>query len=364
MENKMETVFNPDYSMPPGTILEDILSNRGIKKIDLADRCGMSEKHMSQITNGKASISPETAIQLETVLGISAITWTNLESHYRLFLAKQEAKANLRVHANWIKKFPVNDMAANGLIARVTDGVDWAREILRFFGVASIEAWESRFKKMAEAHYRDSVVFKSDPISVATWLRLGEKIAEGIDTEPYNREKFQESLKNIRQLTKESPQKFEPLMREHCRKAGVALIFVPGLSKSRLCGATRWLQPKKALIMLSLRYHWEDIFWFTFYHESAHILNHNKKERFINDAGDKNERETEADTFAARFLIPDAQYRAFTSQGSFSRLDILKFAQQMGIAPGIIVGRLQHDKLIDYKWHNKLRRRFTLEASS
>ncbi|MFC1620169.1 HigA family addiction module antitoxin [Candidatus Neomarinimicrobiota bacterium] len=365
MVNYPNTAFEPDYAIPPGIILEEILSSRGIKKVELAERCGLSEKHISQITKGKASISPETAIQLETVLGISAVTWTNLEANHKLHLAKQEAQAEIRRQADWVNKFPLKDLTKRGILPRTTDPVETAEKLLSFFRVASIDAWEMRFKQLVEVYYRDSTVFKSNPVSISAWLRFGEKIAEEIDTAPYDRELFLEGLTRIRNLTKESPNKFEPLMKEYCRKAGIVVTFVPGLSASRLCGATRWLQPDKALIMLSLRYHWEDIFWFTFFHEAAHILMHNKKERFLDEEGMKQDQhEKEADAFAASFLIPDAEYRAFTDSSVFSRGDILSFAKKLDIAPGIVVGRLQHDKLINYSWHNNLRRRFSIQTSN
>ncbi|MFN8491179.1 MAG: hypothetical protein U0350_26520 [Caldilineaceae bacterium] len=38
--------------------------------------------------------------------------------------------------------------------------------------------------------------------------------------------------------------------------------FVPELAQLRVCGATRWLTPNKALLQLSLRYKTNDHLWF------------------------------------------------------------------------------------------------------
>jgi HTH-type transcriptional regulator/antitoxin HigA len=67
----------------------------------------------------------------------------------------------------------------------------------------------------------------------------------------------------------------------------------------------RWLTPTKALIQLSDRYKADDHFWFSFFHEAAHLLMHSKKVTFISeDDGAATEQEEEANTFAATQLIP------------------------------------------------------------
>jgi addiction module HigA family antidote len=84
-----ECTFNPDYAAAPGEIIEEVLEARGMKKVELASRCGLSPKTISLILSGKAPVTPDTAIQLERVLGIASCTWNNLEANYRLLLAKE-----------------------------------------------------------------------------------------------------------------------------------------------------------------------------------------------------------------------------------------------------------------------------------
>jgi len=80
--------FYPDYAIHPGEILMETLEARNMKKSELAERCGLSPKTVSLILNEKAPITPETAIQLERVLGVSANIWINLYANYRLHTAK------------------------------------------------------------------------------------------------------------------------------------------------------------------------------------------------------------------------------------------------------------------------------------
>jgi len=122
-------------------------------------------------------------------------------------------------------------------------------------------------------------------------------------------------------------------------------------------GVARWLNPSKALIQLSMRYKSGDHLWFTFFHEAGHILLHGKREVFIDVEGMKNEKEDEANRFAANKLIPPLQYRQLLDMAPFNRPKLKAFARQADIAPGIVVGRLQHDGYLPYSYCNDLKQR-------
>ena len=155
----------------------------------------------------------------------------------------------------------------------------------------------------------------------------------------------------------------EPLV-SSCAEAGVAVVFVPELPGTRTYGATRWLSPQKALIQLSLRRKADDQLWFSFFHEAAHILLHPKKAVFIEAAQGTDEFEDQADRFARDTLIPPGDYRAFVSLGDFGHAAVAEFAHRIGVAPGIVVGRLQHERLTPYNRLNALKRHYTFAAEA
>lgn len=350
--------FEPDYLIPPGEILEETLAARGIKKSEFAERCGRPAKTISEIIAGKAAITPETAIQFERVLGVSASLWTNLEARYRLRLARLAEEREATKHDKWVKSFPLREMVKVQLIEQPQDEVDAVQKLLDFFGAGSVGAWLKRFDEQKIA-YRRSPSFESSPTAVATWLRWGERIAESIDCRPYNEKQFKEALLQIRALTGERIEVFRPQMRELCASSGVAVVFTRELPGTRLSGATRWLTKDKALIQLSLRHKSNDHLWFTFFHEAGHILLHGKKSVFIDDPDTINsEEEEEANRFAADFLIPSPAWRQFVQAGIFSAEAVRRFAKELGIAPGIVVGRLQHERLIHFSRLNNLKYRF------
>ena len=350
--------YNPDYIIPPGEILEETLEAKRMKKNEFADRCGLSAKTVSQIIKGIAPISPDSAIQFERVLNVDASIWNNLESNYRLFLAQKEDEKNLQDQKNWLNKFPVRELIRRKYIKKTDNELDTVKEILDFFGVAGIGIWESRFKKQ-EAVFRSSVAFNRDPVAVVTWLRMGEKIAENIECYPFNKNKFKSAIRKVRRFTVKSSEKFCAEMRNLFAEAGVAIVFLPELSNTRLFGATKWISSEKALIMNSLRYKTNDQFWFTIFHEAAHILLHGKKDEFIDDESKgKSDKEKEADLFAANVLINNKEYQIFANKGQFDKKCIIDFAETQEIAPGIVVGRLQHDRKIPFHSHNDLKKKF------
>ncbi len=161
-------------------------------------------------------------------------------------------------------------------------------------------------------------------------------------------------LDAIRDLTREAPDVFVPRLEELCSSAGVAVVFLPELPKTGVYGATRWLNDK-AVIQLSLRYKSNDHLWFTFFHEAGHILKHGRKDVYIEGKGLDGEKEEEANAFARDKLIPPAQLRRLLEGGRPTLAAIERFAEGIGIAPGIVVGRLQHENVLPMNTGNKLK---------
>lgn len=350
--------YEADYAVPPGWILDEMLETYEISHAEFARRCGRSPKLMSEIIAGKAPVEPETAIQFERVLGMDASVWLNLEANYRLHQAKEAETAGLEKAAEWAKKFPVKALIDFGAFEKPRNDVELVQKLLTFFGVAGVEAWKRRYAGAAIS-YRHSPAFESSQEAVTTWLRLGELQADQHDCQGYDRRKFLEALEEIRTLTILRIEEFLPRLRTLCNESGVAFVLVPSLPKTALSGAARWLTPRKALIQQSLRFRSNDHFWFTFFHESAHIVLHSKKDVFVDErARDGNELEDQANAWAANLLVPRHDWEQFVALTPRSEVAVRAFAKKQGIAPGIIVGMLQHRGILPWKNLNRLKQRY------
>ena len=72
--------------------------------------------------------------------------------------------------------------------------------------------------------------------------------------------------------------------------------------------------------------------------------------------------EDEADQFAADYLIPPSELRRFAPTRYTSDEEIIEFARSIGIHPGIVAGRLQHDKIIPQSRCSKLKEKYMIDS--
>ena len=356
--------YEPDYAVPPGETLAEVLDDRGMSQAELARRTGLSAKHINLILKGSASITPDTALKLEHVLNIPARIWNALEANYQGHQSRLDESRDLEKHVGWASKELIKELINRRCIKPAGDRVQQVREVLRFFGVASVAAWERLWTESAPLSAYRLARVEGDPVALAAWMRLGELHAAEVETEPFDRQTFQSGLHEIRRLTRVTdPDEWFPRLGEICREAGVVVVIERELPKARVNGVARWLSPSKALIQLSARYRRDDILWFTFFHEAGHLLLHGKRSgprdvppTFIDTKESAGQAEDEANRFAADFLIPPdaAQKLPYTS----SLDEVQELARQLEIAPGIIVGRLHYDDLKHPSWGAKLITRY------
>ena len=350
--------FAPDWISAPGETIADLLEERGWSQTDFATRTGFTTKHVHLLLQGKATISEDAALRLERVLGSSARFWLSLETQYREQLLRREAIASLAHEAAWLKELPLKDMVTFGWVDKAADKAQQVYACLRYFGVASVDAWRAQYERPVAA-YRASDKLTRIPAAVSAWLRQGEREAEKIRCGEFDRDQFEAALQAVKTLTVEhNPEKFLPELVAHCAQAGVAVVFAPAPKGCLVSGATKWLSSSKALIMLSVRGKSDDKLWFTFFHEAGHLLKHGKKLTFLDILGEDGlnpEEEEQANAFARDFLINTARYRAFCVNRLFTEAAIRAFAKQEEISPGIVVGRLQFDRRLGWERLNKLK---------
>jgi HTH-type transcriptional regulator / antitoxin HigA len=347
--------FVTDVVPSPGETIKELIEEIGIPQTDLALRLGRAEKTVSQLVTGKAPLSPQTAIDLERVLGAPASFWNNAERKYRDWLARQNEQARAADMAAWAKLFPTKEMAGHGWIPQTDDLVEKARCLLVFFGVSSPASWEEYWRSPARLAFRLSPSFEADLPALTAWLRRGELEAQKVETDPYDRRRFRRALLRLRGLTRETPDVYTKAIREESAKAGVAVVFVKELPGTRCSAATFWATGNKAVIQLCLRYRTDDHLWFSFFHEAGHILLHGKRKTIVEYYDQNDSLEEEANGFAADILIPPRLYSDFLEKGKITQQRIESFAEQIAVSPSIVLGRLQHEEVVGYDRFSKLK---------
>ena len=349
--------FQPDWVSPPGDTIADLLDEHGWSQAEFSRRSGYTTKHVSLLINGKASITEDTAIKLERVLGSTARFWMTREAQYREQVARTQEFNSLIAHADWLKQLPLRDMLRFGWVRHFSHKGQQVAECLSFFGVASVDAWNERYAQPIAA-FKASRQFAMNNGAIAAWLRQGERRASGIYCAPFDKEKFKAVLNEVRFLTNESdPNVFVPRLVTLCADAGVAVVFEPAPHGCPASGATRWLTPDKSLLMLSLRHKTNDCLWFAFFHEAGHLLLHGKKMLFLEINNLEDEHEQEADRFARDFLITPSQAKDLPYLDP-TYAAVTQFASMIGVAPGIVVGRMQKEGIIPWNYLQKHKVRY------
>lgn len=341
--------YVPVEIAPPGETLTEWLEREDMTQVEFARRTSLTPKHINQVVKGGAGISPEVAIAFENVTAIPARYWTQLEANYQTAKQRAEEAEMLTEHVGLVDLFPVNELTKRGALPRSSTRLGKLRSLLRFFNVADPRALEEVW--LRTAHYRRSKAFEAHEGALAAWLRLAELEAAEVQTTPFDAAACREAIPRMRALsTWEGVEWLKPL-KELCASLGIVLVVLKELPGCRINGATRWLSPEKSMIVLSLRHRRNDIFWFTFFHELCHLLRHSKKETFVDKKNGNiaQDLEDEADAFAARTLIPPPRDRDLSSLTT--RVAVIEFADDIGVAPGIVVGRMQHEGLIAHsRW--------------
>jgi HTH-type transcriptional regulator/antitoxin HigA len=344
--------FVPDYAEAPGATLRETLEHLGMSQAEFARRADLSTTHVNQIIQGEAPITVDTARRLELVTEVPADTWSGLEASF------QAAKMRLAIGTDmtdedrvWVHDMPVSALIDRGFIPDTRDTAARFDGLLRFFGVANRHGWEALWAA-PDASFHRSMAYAQKPHQTSTWLRLAELKGAEVETAAFDRGAFKEAAREVRDWVREPITKdLISRIRGRLAATGVAFVIVRDIQGTRASGATRWLSPDKALIALSLRYRRDDRFWFTFFHEVAHVLLHGKRITFIEEERTKQPEtggeEAEADRFASDVLIPrqmEIGLRGLATDG-----DIETFAQELQVPPGVVVGRMQRLKVIDWQ---------------
>ena len=340
-----------DLAIPPGEYLQEVIDDLGLSQTELAERMGRPVQAINEIIRGEKAITPETAIQLGDVTGVPCHIWNGLEAEYRLILAQQRDRERLASEATLVGEFPYPQIAKLGLLKPTRDLAERVMELRRFFGVASLYNLET--VDDYQPAFRQGKGGKASPHALIAWLRMAEIAAKAVECAAFKAGALKAALPEIRGLTREEPDVFLPMLRGLLAGCGVAFILLPHLPKTYAHGATFFLGDKAVLVM-SIRGAWADVFWFGLFHEIGHILLHSKRQRFLeNDATDPalQRQEDEANDFACDALLPRQRFQAFVASGEFGPRPIQAFADDIGIAPGIVTGFLQHRRHVAYSYH-------------
>lgn len=347
-----------DAPLHAGAFIQLHLTEIGMTKKEFAVRLQRPFNKVLMMLNGNKEITPQTALGIQKILKLDAETILNIQTFYSLQVAQNkniegDLAADIKLSENYNYKF----MAQKKWVPEARKKEEQVKHLREFFNVTKLQAVNSLALYNPQFRQVSAGAKNISKEAIAVWLRRGEILAQETETSPYNEKKLKDLLPDIRRMTTVDPEDFWPKLVSLLGKCGIVLIFEVYIPRSYVSGATFWLSGEKAVVMLSSRGKYADSFWFSLFHELAHVILHKKGNVILNytEQEMRDENDIEADEFASNLLIPKKLYKEFVRKKSFYSDDIKMFADSIGIDAGIVVGRLAHDGHLKYGVFNELR---------
>ena len=308
----------------PGYYIADIIEDMEISQAEFATRMGTTAKTLSQLINGQANISNDLAKKLSTMFGTSVEVWQNLQNTYDQKLIEIQQAKDVDAQAELVKEIDYKyfvDVIGLPIARSINEKV---ANLCKYFKVAD--------------------------------LRIMLQPAD----------KLKGYLPELRGMTVRKPAEFLPRMREIFAECGIAFVLLPHLKNSGVNGAVKWVSEDRVVLAMNNRGLDADKFWFSLFHEIKHVLQQKIKTVFISSTVEEmrninDKLEIEADKFATNYLISQADYKRLAPTRYTSDDEIVEFAKTIGIHPGIVAGRLQHEGVIAQNRCSKLKEKYMIE---
>ena len=349
----------------PGYYVAEIIEDMGISQKEFALRLGTTPKTISTLVNGQISLSNVLAKKLSVMLGTSVDVWLNIQKEYdeKIICIKKE------------KDFDTQKKIASGIDYKYFEEVaglvhtnninDKIKNLCKYFVISDLNVLlEPDFL----INYRVGIpnIEKKNIINSRAWIQTAINLSKKIKVNSFNAEKLKSYLPELRSMTTKDPKIFLPRMENIFAECGVAFIILPYLKNSGINGAVKWINSNQVVLAMNNRGLTADKFWFSLFHEIKHVLQQKLKITFISYDRSyitelDSKLEEEADLFARNYLIPPNEYKKLKKSMYISDDEISEFAKLIGIHPGIVVGRLQHDKIISHNRGTKLKTNYYID---
>lgn len=335
----------------PGEELQKKLNISGMSRKELALRTNVTEKHICTIVNGDKGISTAFARKLGYVFEDSKY-WMGLQAQYDAYQARLQEEFEISQEEMEILK-PLRDIMTYFIsCGYMHNNCGDASKVIQLREFLQISDLTQIPKITYNAAYRAQLTtnVKIDPYVLFAWQRLCEKQTENIPVKKsIDKELLQNNIERIKKAMfgsiSEGIQEIQDILSE----CGIAFQVVQNFRGAPVQGFIKETVDGRLILCLTIRGKRADRFWFTLFHEIAHILHGDYKARFVDFDSVPGKTEQLADKYASDILIPPEKYRKFIlSRDCTSWNRITAFAEAVGVEPFIVLGRLQNDEYLDW----------------
>lgn len=350
--------FENKIAFHPGYYIKEYIEEIGLTQEDFANRLGTTPKNISYIIRGEQSISIDIANKLSRMSGTSVKYWLNLQNEYDTIVFEIKNLQEINEEREVFKSLKYSYFRDNFNLPDVPGKIDEQIKYVReFLNVSSLTVFKKKdmyvnFRKADLNQTEINTIKANIMVQIAANISLKE-----VDIPKYDKKSFLKAIEYALTLTKDHKE-FYKIIKKEFYKCGVDLIVLPNLLGSKINGASKKIGDH-VMLMVNDRNSNSDSFWFTLFHEIGHIINGDFGISFEKEEGKEEEN---ANKFAEDKLIPSKEYDEFIKKRKFTLNSLIEFSNEINRDPGIVLGRLQKDKLISYDdWKfNSLRTKYTI----
>ncbi len=357
MSNYIE--YEDKVAFHPGYYIKEIIDESGLTQEDFAKRLDTTPKNLSILIRGEQSLSKDIAMKLSRLLGTSIGYWLNLQKAYDTLMAEFASAQELEEERKIFDFFDYNKCFRDkyGLKDCPRNKNEQIKNVREFLKVSTLRVFT---KVDMAANFRSSSENMSEAniVKANTMVQIATNMALKVDAPKYDKKRFEKAVDYALTLTTDHEEFYDKIKSDFL-DAGVILEVLPNIEGSNTNGATKKLG-NNIVLMVNDRRLYSDTFWFTLCHEIGHIMNGDYGISFDKEKGNM---EKEADRFAQDKLIDPEKYKEFISNKKFDVNSIKAFAHSINRDPGIVLGRLQNDKLVGYSDRrlNSLRHKYKVK---
>lgn len=347
----------------PGYYIAEIIDEMGVTQAEFATRLGTTAKNLSTLINGQNNLSKDIARKLASMLGMNVEFWLNLQSAYEEKLAEIEHLKELDEQKSTMAMIDYSYFVRVAGLPAAKTFREKIQNLCKYLVISDLRVLQN---PDFLANFRTGITNSNEKnaVNARAWLQTALNFAKHITTTPFSAEALKAALPQIRGMTKQDPSEFLPKLKQVFAECGVAFVLLPHLKNSGINGAVKWVTPERAVLAMNDRRLYADTFWFSLFHEIKHVLQQKAKTVFLSSDKERAKEidtklEIEADEFAQNYLIPKREYESFSAE-HITETRIVDFANKVGIHPGIVVGRLQHDSIIAQNRYAALREKYKI----
>ena len=348
----------------PGIYLKDAIEELGLNQSEFALRSGLSIKNVSTIINGESNITFDVAIKLAAFFNTSVEGWINLQTKYDMYLNEQKMEEEINEEWKIVKSF--NSDFLNNYFHIKLDNTKKKEIIIQLRKYLNVGTLVALKQPDMYTFYKTSVkkdLLEKNIIMRNAWISIAEQVARGKSCQTFNKNIILDNLLNLRRLTLEEPNVFQPKLDSLLSSAGIKLVILPYLPNSLVSGVTKWIQNENC-VMIAVNDCGKDAdkIWFSIFHEIGHAMKNHKRHLTISYEKGQAEDEDEiaANEFAKRLLINETDYHHFIKQNHFDLKSIQLFAMQQQVADFIVLGRLQKDGYVGWDKYQNIKKKYAI----